>query len=193
MAIRFYLIPKAGNGSRTNPYRPMYFDGMRLHMEAVEFGDEPTMLAAADVSGAQHTSLAGNADVTSVPTDLDSQVGANLGTVQAALETVNLPGTWVQAAHTYRQLLHGVWAVMKIAQRLWTLHAVRWFDTGITLNTTIGDLTVNQRARLQSVADSLGLDYSSVTLATTMRQVLRGLAQQLPARELMGQPFQEIP
>jgi len=81
-------------------------------------------------------------------------------------------------------------AVMTLAQRGYSRHLVRVFESGVTLNTTLGDLTATQRARLQDVAASFGIDYAAATLQTTVRQALRLLAKQMPTRSMLGEAFQ---
>jgi hypothetical protein len=191
MAIRFYLVPKAGAGTFVDRFRPKYFRELGItNRRSVDYGREPTFLVIAEVTPEQHTDLAANGDVVAVPQNLDAQVGAgNLATVQNALESVNLPGLWVTATHTYRQIVRGCVVVMFLAQKLNGLFLARFFESGITLATTMADLTQTQRDRLRAVAEAFGVDYSGVTGATTMRQALRVLAQQLPTVNLMGETF----
>lgn len=178
MAIRFYLVPKDGDGTPLlNPFRPKYLSGLTFW--AMDYGREPFFLAAADVTDPQHTAIVANADVSAFPQNLDAQVGANLAATQAALETRNMPGSWVQSTHTFRNVLRGVATLCRVAQRYDALFVSRIFQAGLTLDTTVSQLTQTQRDRLQTAATVLGVDYSSVTGATTLRQVLRVVAQQL--------------
>jgi len=190
MAVRFYLVPKIGTGAALDPFRPKYVDTLGAsRMECLDYGDEPHFLVAADVSAAQHASLSGNADVAAFPQNLDLAVGANLALVQSELEDRMLPGSWVIATHTYRHVLFGCWAVMTIAGHLYARSLARIFQSGITLNTMMADLTPTQRNHLEDVALALRLDYAGVTGSTTVRQALRLLCQQLPPRGMMGEPF----
>src|SRR5687767_5996713 len=131
MAWRFYLMPKAGSGADGDGFRPAYVTGL-AQWAALDYGNEPVFLVAADVTPAQHTTIAGSADVAAFPSDLSVQVGVNLATVQASLETRNFPGAWVEDTHTYRQLLRGVGTLCQIAQRYQGLSTSRIFSAGIT-------------------------------------------------------------
>lgn len=185
MALLFYLVPKAGVGTDVDPFRPKYIVEIGVRWAGMAYGLEPTCLVSADVMAGQHTQLIANADVSAFPQNLDVAVGVNVTTVQVMLENINLPGAWVNAAHTFRQVLRGIGTVIQIAQRLDGLFNARVFESGITLATTMAELTQTQRDRLLMAAESFGLDTSAATGSTTMRQVLRAFAQQLPSFQLL--------
>ncbi len=189
MAIRFYLVPKIGTGANDNLFRPKYIADMGVTWQGLDYGGEDAYVVAADVTGAQHSTLTANADVTAAPLDLSNTVGANLATVQAALEGFKFPGDWVTSGMTYRQILKGLLAVCFIAQRFNGLTGARLFQLGITLETTLAELTATQRQKLHDVAVSFHIDDSSATGSTTLRQVLRVLAQQLPPITLAAEGF----
>lgn len=189
MAIRFYIVPKTGTGvDPFDGYRPRYVSDLNVGWVGLDYGDEPTFLVGADVTTAQHTSLVANADVTAAPADLGVTVGGNLASVQAALEARNIPSHWVTADMPYKRVLWGIGCIMLLAQRA----DFRFFETGVTLNTTIAQLTTAQRTRLQNLADALGMDRSGVTGSTTMRQALRLLAQQMGEFQMNGHRLQNF-
>lgn len=150
---------------------------------------EPTFLVGADVDATQASSIAANGDVTAIPASLDAQIGANLGAVQTALDALRIPSDWVTSGMTYRTLVGLVIKIFKVLQRLHGRWQTTIFESGITLSTTLAELTQGQRDHLQDVADSFGIDSSAATGTTTIRQVLRVLAQQLGGCTLMGELF----
>jgi hypothetical protein len=182
MAVRFYIVPTEtiSTGIKSGGRRAAYVSdlGLTTPPRSMFFGAEPVALLAADVTPAQHSTLAAQSPITVVPTNLSSTVGASLATVQSALESWNIPSQWVTSGMTYRAVLKGVATVFQFAQRFHGLHGARVFLAGITLSTTVSQLTQAQRDRLAAVSDSFGWDRSQVTGATTMRQLLRGAAQQ---------------
>jgi hypothetical protein len=195
---RFYLLPKIGDGIFTNPLRPKYTDDEALGVgwslagrwSAMDYGLEDLFLMGADVTPEEHALLDAQADVTAIPTPIASNVTAGaLGTVQSRLESVNLPGSWVTTAFTYQQVLAIVGRVVAFAQRYHGLYGTRLFSVTITLNTQVNQLTAQQRQRLQTAAESFGLDYSGVTGTTTMRQLLKLIADQMPGFVLRGVQF----
>jgi hypothetical protein len=145
----------------------------------MDYGNEPTMLVAAEVTNAEHTAIAANADVIVVPANLDNTIGANLATVQAALESLNIPADWITAGMTYRAVLKWIARLFLICQRFQGLAGGRLFPAGITLASTVGDLSASVRQKLTQGAQSLGLDTSNITLATTMRAALKDLGNQM--------------
>lgn len=183
MVTRIYIVPAetipAGQrfaGGR----RPAYvrdLDPIPTY-RCMDYGMEPVFLLACDVDATQHATLAAQSPITVVPADLSTVVGANAAAVEAAIESWSIPANWVTSGMTYRQVLKGVATLLQFAQRLHGMFGVRAFPPGITLNTTVAQLTQAQRDKLAAVSDSFGWDRSGVTGATTMRQLLRGAAQQ---------------
>lgn len=194
MAWRFYLVPTIGQGSPiTDPRRPKYINHVTtptIRWRAMHYGLEPVSLLAADLTGGQHTALVANSDVVSIPTNIDATISAGaLTAVQTNLAALNIPSEWVTTAHTYRDVLRLVGKVFQVAQRLRGRFGHRLFESGITLTTTLSQLTQNQRDHLVAAADSFGIDTSQATGATTIRTCLRVLAQQLPPFGLALETF----
>jgi hypothetical protein len=189
MAVRFYVVPKIGTGTDVDRFRPKYVSAFPVKWAAVDYGMEATFLVGADVDATQHTSISSNADVITIPANLDSTIGANLTTVQNALDSLKIPSDWVTSGMTYRTVIALVIKLFKILQRLHGRWLTTIFESGITLSTTFSQLTQAQRDRLQDVATSFGIDTSGVTGTTTIRQALKLLAQQLQGCALMGEVF----
>lgn len=198
MAVRFYLVPvESAVGTRGpkyfaytgDPDPPALLPGVQWQM--MDFGSEPTALVGAEVTPAEHTTLSGQSDVTSIPPLLDNELGANLATVQGKLEALNLPADQVMSTHTYRQVLRGVIAIFLVAQRFYSLGVSqpdggRLFPPGITLATTLGQLSSNARIDLSTAASQLGYDYRGLVLSSTLRTVLKKLATQSVAAQFVG-------
>lgn len=182
MAVRVYFVPVIGDGSSiTNARRPKYVSdgGIAGVFQCMDYGNEPTMLVAADVTLAEQTALATNPDVIVVPANLDATIGANLGAVQAALDALNIPADWITGAMTYRIVLRWIARLFLISQKFQGLAGGRIFPAGITLNSTVGDLSTSVRQKLLQGAQSLNLDTSGITLAMTIRAALKLLGNQM--------------
>lgn len=197
MPLRYYLVPISAGTSGPQPSRkPEYFAGtvdggpalVTVDYEMLDFGLEPTGLVAANVTAQQHTTLAAQSDVTAIPVNIDNALGANLATVQAALESLHIPADALVSTNTYRQVLRATIAIFEVAARFNGLLGAngRLFPAGITLATTLGDLSQNVRNTLQSAAEALGYDYSGLTLQSTLRDVLKLIAQQAKPYTMLG-------
>jgi len=183
MAVRFYLAPMETITDARNRQvrRAKYIAALGITTSALnDYGNEPTCLLAADVTPAQHTALVANADVSAFPVDLDSTPGANLATVQSALETRNLPADDVTANTPYRIILRWIIAIFSITT------AQPLFTGGVTMDTTLGALTAQQRAELQANAQSAGYSTTGLTLQSTIRQALRRAITDAGPRTLLG-------
>lgn len=190
--IRFYIVPKIGDGlTPFTAFRPAYVSDLGVPFGSMDYGREDTMLVGAEVTGAQHTAISANGDVTSIPLNLDDTVSAGaLPTVQTTLEGLKIPAGWVTTSHTYRQVIGIVGRIFMLMQRFYGLNAAAtFFEPGITLDTRINQLTANQRNRLQAAASALGLDTSFVTGPMTIRVVLKTWADAMGSFILAGEVF----
>lgn len=180
---RVYLVPRIETPTPIPAWRPAYCTGGAIanSLRAVlTYGGEPWALVFADTSAAEHAAIIAHADATALPADLDSQIGAALATVQGKLEAADIPADWVTASMTYRTVLQWVIRIFLLMQRFQHFGAALdlLFST-IGLDGLVGDLSATTRQRLNTAATSLGLDTSSITLATTIRTALRILGQQM--------------
>lgn len=178
MTWHLYFVPIIGDGTKLDPRRPKYMTG---EWSAMDYGMHPVMLVAANVDNVTDTALQLNADVYRVPDTLDQLIGAGvLALVQNALETRNLPAEWVIAETTYRVLLRTIAVFFAFFQRYTTVAntTALFFGGAVTLNTRINQLTAQQRQDLAATATSLGLDFTAVSNAATLRTALKILADQ---------------
>lgn len=184
MTIRYYLIPLEIVDDRRGPkYLKWHFTENPTPLDVVwsgmDFGLEPVMLIRADVTGAQHTTLSANADVISIPTNIDANITAGaLPAVKAALETLNIPAGWVTTSFTYRQVLRIVAGLFQFAQRHHGVHLERLFSGGFDLDTQFSALPLAVRQRLIATASTLEYDTSGLSGSNTIRQILKNVADQ---------------
>lgn len=185
--IRFYLAPKVGTGTITDPRRAKYFSEQGIFSSGMDLGIESLFLVGADTDDAQHSFLSAQGDITVIP-PLDQVVGGNptLNVVRNKLEQAGIPGTWIQATTTYHQIVSTSGDTCMIAQRLNGLHKKRLYPPGVTLDST---LSPEMLAEFQSIADSFGIDDSMLSTSTTVRQALLALGNQLPPFTLAGVQF----
>lgn len=191
MSVRFYIVPKIGDGlSPTTTFRPKYVYDLGVPWSAMDYGKETTMLVGVDADASQHTSLSANLDVTAIPVGLDNNLTAGAVTqVQNALENLKIPGTWVSTAATYRQVIGTIARCCLLMQRFDGLNTSTFFQSGITLDTRMNQMTQTQRDRLAAAASSLGLDTSFITASMTVRTVLRTWVLAMGPVELHGETF----
>lgn len=179
MAVRFYLAPVVVVNTRFRV--PQFIDGTVPSYATQAYGDEPVMLVAADVTPAQHTAIAAHPEVGVFPADLSQTIGANLATVQATLEGFNIPAGFVTSGMTFKALVRWIARLCFFSQAFAGDYlGGRLFPAGITLNSTVGDLSQGVRQAMQNAATHFGISFAAVTLTTTIRAALKILADQLP-------------
>jgi len=185
MAKRLYIVPKIGTGTGDDAFRPKYFANLDgVAWSAMDYGLEPHFLVASELTTDQHNALVANADVIAVPANLDAQVGTNRDAVVDALETLNVPAGWVTTTMTYRKILKIVAAIMLFAQRLHGHGGIRIFGSGITLATKFNQLPAATRTKLIGAAQSMNFDTSSLSGTSTIRQILKEMADQWGVKDI---------
>lgn len=181
MTWHIYLLPIVGDGTKATPREPKYLPALGASWSMVDYGFQPFALAAADVSDATDTSIQGNVDVTKVPDNLDQLLGAGaVVTVQNALENRNIPAGWVTAALSYRTVLRTIWGFFAFLQRYSAVsgNTSPLIAATVNLDTQFNQLSQTARTNLQDTATSLGLSSAGLTGTSTIRQILKNMADQ---------------
>jgi hypothetical protein len=200
--VRAYIVPKLGNGSFLNPYRAKYITKAPSDLassiliasplkEVYEYMNEPAFFVVADATVEEHTALSAQPDVVALPANLDAPISAAaLPTVQAKLEALKFPSTWVTTDHTYRQVLQVVARLCTLSQ-WWSdlFPGQRMFPVGTTLDTRINQMPASWRQQWQALAAQRGLDISTVSGTTLLRNALRIVVPQIPLVRLQGEDF----
>ncbi len=184
MATRLYLVPTVGTGSsRMDALRPKYFHNLRetltISYSTLRFGFERVELVAAELDAATHVAIEANADVNALPENLDLPLGAQLSAVRARMEALGIPFGWASSVDTYRKVVRVVARLFLFIKRFWAIHGpVRLFGSGVTLDTRFNQLPIGVRQDLRAAAESLNYNTSSLTGASTIRDILKVMADQ---------------
>ncbi len=179
MAVRWYLVAMEQVG---NSRAPKYVksrqqpSGLAVNWGAMDYGLMDVAVMWADVTTAQHNALIANADCKFAATNanLNNAIGAGAAaTVRNVLETLKIPGSWVQGTDTWRQILRGTCGLFQFAQRLHGKFGVKLVPDGYSLDTTWAELPQVGRDFLLATAIELGIDTSGATASVTLRQIYR--------------------
>lgn len=188
MVWRLYVVPIIGGGtSLEDAYRPKYVAAAGVPWSWMPADSQGWGLVRTDVTTVQHNQLSAQPDVISFPAALSNTISpVALAEVQASLEALDIPAEWVTTSYTYRDIAEALTGWIQFLQRwsaLVDLARKKLFNgTTVTMDTQWGDLPLAVRQYLAGVAQDMNLDTSQVTATTTMRQIARGLWQQLSAR-----------
>lgn len=187
MTVRFYLIPLIVPAPLLDR-EVKYMDALAIGPEChIDYGVHPVALVRIDVTAQQHSDLSANADVLSLPVNIDANLTAGaVTTTKTALETLNIPSGWVSTALTYRQVLSNVLRIFQLAKRISVGDLTKLVPDGFTLDNLVGDLPQGWRTALANKANAFGLDTSAVTLSTPLRTAIKNLADQWVGGISMG-------
>lgn len=182
MAIRYYVMPIIREG---NVRGPKYFrwprngnpTGLAVRWNMIDYGLIDQCIAVADVTTAQNTTLAANSDVLAIPANINSTLtAAAVTTAEAYLENIGMPAQWVSTSFTYREVLRIVGGCFLYMQRVTAILGRSITLTGGVLGLQMQNIAADIRAAMQQAADEQGFDYSGITATTTVRQVLKAMA-----------------
>lgn len=197
MAFRLYLVPVVGDGTRPAPRRPKYFASdatgaglagmVRAAWSGVDYGQQPWMIVGADLSSSDDTALVAEPDALGLPFDLTPTLTApQVTNVSTVLENAKIPAGWVTTSLTWLTVVRTVLGMCAFLQRYNVIYtqqnavtAPSLFAGGATLSTTFGSLPLAVRTALSATATDLGLSTAGVTGSTTVRALLKGLADQV--------------
>lgn len=193
MTIRLYVLPMERNVA-LDSRGPKYLAWSRDPDPSDNVGEDDWRvlgyglydwgIAAVEATATVHGLLAAKADVQAIPANLDNTVGAaNRDTVRAFLESVALPGNWVQNGTTWREVVRTVCGMILFGQRYDGIRQAASpgapaFGSQIegNLNVQWGNIPQGIRDAVLETAQSFGYDTSGLTDTTLVRAILKNLA-----------------
>jgi hypothetical protein len=180
MAVTIYLMPLTGAGTIDDPARAAYWDAASPSKRVVmRVGREPfCIMAVEDIAPAVDSTIVADSTCTKIPALTNTVRAGALATVQSKIEGIGIPAGWVTAGMTYQTVLQTVLRITQLYQRLMGLGAARLLGSGVTLDTTFNALPSEVRSKLLAMAQSFNFDTSSLSGASTIRQILKALADQ---------------
>jgi len=189
MTVELYLLPVVTIPLNVGSYRVPKYLPHRLNpaepgLEGVSWAwvsykFEDVALLIADVTPTQDNQLAGYSDVFAVP-PLDNTINNTnqRDIVRVALEDTFIPGNWVQVGMSYREIVRVILHIFIYFGFATASYGGRLFGGDLNLDLTVADIPQAKRDALQLSADHFGLDYSGVTGSTTIRVLLKSMADQ---------------
>ena len=183
MTVRVYLMPTilTDAGPHKNIKRAKYRH-LLSNSSCIHYGPEPYCIVLSDVDPTQHANVVANADVRSLPADLDSTIanGART-TIINTLEAANIPAQWVTTGTTYRAFLRRLSGIFMLLQGV---HGRKFRLLQAGLDDALSTLPAGARQALQDFAIQQQLDTAGITGATTLRAALASLCAQYATRPL---------
>jgi len=188
MALRFYILPLLETNVNGSIYRaakymggnkqPPPLSGLEgISFSIMDYGFEPICIMGAEVTTSQNTILSSQSDVMTVPANINTNLNTTaVNAAQNFLENLKIPANWITTSLTYKDVLHQVCWLFQFMQRLHGIHPTKLFQPGVNLSTTFSELDASTQQALLDTGISFGFDVSGVTASTTLRQILKGLA-----------------
>jgi hypothetical protein len=174
------LIPSPKGDGRMPKYRDL-LNTNSVEWNAWTYGDEPHCLVGAlDVPPAVDTTLTADTQVFKLPDNLDTTMGSTStrNTVRTRLEQDELPGQWVQTTTTWREVARVTGACCRFAQVYEGLALGAWFSGTVHIASTFSSLSAAQQQGIRNVATSFGFDQTIIVGTSTIRDILKNMADQ---------------
>jgi hypothetical protein len=175
--------------------------GIDVPWRMMDYGHIDLAFVAADVSLVQHQTLFDFPDILSidprsgVPRDLDAlATQGEIDALVAYLDTAGnfVPMGWATTADTRRAILRGVCGIFLFVQRATGVAGTPPTEWGVTLATTWGELSEQQKQWMRWSATSLGFTFDDPAENISMRQILKFMGDAWGSREISMGPFGNI-
>lgn len=176
MTIRVYIMPMITGGGKGGVARkPKYTP---TGWACIPYGSENVCIMSANVDAATHSTISSDAQVSALPTNLNNNLTTGaVNQAQTFFDNLNIPSQWVSTSITYTQLIRNTGRIFEIAQ-CFEGSIGKLFVGGVTLSTQFQNLPTNVKSVLQNIAISRGWDTSGLTATSTVRQILKFMADQ---------------
>jgi len=165
MADSFYVVPMIGTGTRENPFRGKYtrdpaitaIDCKRYSRTSVAICYIEATQTYLDFVTAQP-----DADFLTTLAGLNDEIGgANVNSTRSLFETLNIPGNWISANDSWREVIRGIVGEFSLSQRHEGVHGIGLYEdleaNGGGLNTQWQNLNQSFRDSLIDEANDLGI------------------------------------
>lgn len=183
MTVHLYFVPVVmPDGERVPKYVAGSAPLVACNWGMMDYGLIDLAFLAADVTLAQHQTLFDQADVLSIDPrngtsrNLDGLATAGeVAALKSYLDTAGnfVPMAWATTADTRRAILRGVCGMFLFMQRLHGLSNSSPLTWGVTLATTWGQLTQQQRDWILQAAADIGYTGQTPANGTTLRTILK--------------------
>lgn len=191
MTIRFYVLPIERDGTGILRW-PKYFAsrfnggvGITADRNLIDYGLIDEGVLVANLGDADQAFLAAQPDVFAFPVDLDATMSQSEQiTLTNLLETAQVPAQWLSGQQTYRSVLRTLTGMFLYMQRVSAILGVDPTTLGVALNTQWRNLPPALQTALQQAAVDLGYDFGGVNNNTTLRNVLKAMADQWGTRPI---------
>ena len=152
-----------------------------------DYGLMDQAVVCADILAADHTTLAANADVLAIPVNIDTTLNTSArNTARTYLESVNIPAGWVNTGDTYRSVLRSVLGIFFYLQRVTALRGVALDWVEVPLSLQWQQIPASWQSAMTQAATEMGYATSGVTSTTTLRTILKYMADQWTAPIFFG-------
>jgi hypothetical protein len=196
MPIEFFICPQVGAGTKADPIRAKYQQGVGVvRAGQLRFtrgaGAESIVMIEADQTYLDNVAADSECTRIADESNMDTPLTApQVSNIQNFLEARGIPADWLQVGETRRQAIRGVAGMFLFSQRM-TGHLgqgwkARLVTHGVTLATEWQALPAQFRTELVEVWNTLAVMLhlsqiveADVSPTLTMRQVLKAMGNRL--------------
>lgn len=183
MTVRFYVLPIEVRGLRLPKYFAWKGDSIPPFLGSPwtmkDYGSINMCVLCSNISDADHAALMLNADVYSLPVDLDVTMSVTQrSAMNTYLEAHAIPGDWLAPGDTFRSALRTVTSMMLYLQRVLALIGYPSDPfAGLTLNTQYRNIPNPLHDALGQAASELGYTWTTAN-NDQVRKIFKAQADQ---------------
>lgn len=193
MALALFLVPMVGTGAtKRDAHHPKYTHAPEVQRYAsLGYGPQEVAIAAIQAPQSYLDTVAAQPDATlmATPATIDDTLTAGqVATIKAIFEATFLPDSFVAVGDTRRQVIRTVLGLFAFSIRMHARLGDSWKkkaqDRGMTLSSRWNQFPQALKDEFQAIIETYGWTPGElgVTNQSTMREILRAIADQFAAR-----------
>ncbi len=189
MAKALFLVPMVGAGTRQDPYRGKYTsDASVVQSGTLRYSRADSAIIFLEAPQAYLDSVAAQPDATllATPTTIDEAITVGqANAAKAIFEPLGIPGQFINAGDTRREVIRGVVGMFLFSQRMEGRFGEgfkkRASDRGITLDSVWSDFPQALKDEFIDIRDDFGWGNLGLTNSSTLREILKAVSDQFEA------------
>ena len=185
---RLYMMPMVTSViGGTTLRHAKYALNQNYGTSAKDYGSEDVCVCTCiNIKQVEHEALIANADVVDLPLNKDGTLSpASVTALTNFLESYNIPANWLNTARLNRRTVRIIMGMFEFNHQWRGLTSNSSpFKEGVNLTTRFNQLTTPRKQRVRACFDIMGIDRTTLTATSTLRDILILFGQSFSGRQI---------